>query len=97
MLPSVMGDHKEAVDHSKRERWYGEEVHRSNRFSVVAQKRRPPFCWLWVPGCLPHATQHGSLRDVEAEHLQFAMDARRAPGSVLGYHAEDELAQFSAE
>src|SRR5260370_38212074 len=37
-----------------------------------------------------------SLRYVEAEHSQFSMNTRRAPGQVLGYHAEDEFAQFFA-
>jgi hypothetical protein len=36
--PSVMRNHEEAVEHPKRERRHGEEVHRSNRFSVVTQE-----------------------------------------------------------
>ena len=63
---------------------------------MVAQKCRPSFCRLRISGGLPLPVQHGSLRDIKAKHLQFAMDARCAPGRVLGDHAEDEFAQFSA-
>jgi hypothetical protein len=45
-LPPVMRDYKEAVEHAKRKRRHGEEVHRSNRFSVISQERRPPLCRL---------------------------------------------------
>ncbi len=40
--------------------------------------------------------QYGALRDVEAEHFEFAMNARRAPGGILGDHPEDKSAQFFA-
>ena len=92
--PPVMRDHKEAVEHAKCQRRHGEEVHRRNRLSVVVQECRPPLCRLKIPGRLPHPALHGSLRDVETEHLQLAMDARRTPRPVLGHHAEDEFPQF---
>jgi hypothetical protein len=94
--PPVMRDYKEAMQHSKPESRHGEEIHRSNRFSVVTQKRRPSLRWLRFPGCPPHPAQNSSLREVEPKHFQFAVDARRAPGSVLRHHAEDEFAQFPA-
>ena len=95
-VPPVVGDHKEAIKDIKGQRWHGEEVHRRNRFSMIAEKRCPSFCRLRTSGRLPHPALHRSLRDVVAEHLQFAMDARRSPSSVLGHHAEDQLAQFPA-
>jgi hypothetical protein len=44
----------------------------------------------------PHTSQYVtvSLRDIEAEHLQLAVNARRSPHRVLRDHAEDEFAQF---
>jgi len=49
----------------------------SDRFSVITQKGRPLFRRLRIPVCLPHPAQQGSLRDVEAEHPQLAVDTRR--------------------
>lgn len=40
--------------------------------------------------------QYGSFRDVEAQHLQLTMNARRAPVRVLSDHAENDLTQFLA-
>jgi hypothetical protein len=31
------------------------------------------------------------------KHRQLAVDARSAPGSILGNHAEDEFAQLTAD
>src|ERR1035437_6079196 len=49
-----------------------------------------------APGGLTHPSQHGSFRDVVAEHFQLAMNARRTPSLVFAYHAKDKLAQFLA-
>ncbi len=89
-----MRDHNEAVEQAKCQRRHGEEVHRRNHLSVVDQECRPPLLSAQVPWFPPHPALHGSLRDVEAEHLQLAMNARRTPRPVLGHHAEDEFAQF---
>ena len=94
--PSVMRNHEEAVEHPKRERRHGEEVHRRNSFSVINQKCRPPLRRLRASWGLPHPTQHRSLGDIEAEHLQLTMNPWRTPGWVLGHHAEDKFAYFPA-
>lgn len=94
--PSIMRNNEEAIEHAKGKRGHGEEVHRHNRLAMVAQKRRPSLCRLGISRSLSHPTQHGSLGNVESEHLQLAMNARRTPSGVLGYHAEDEIAQFFA-
>ncbi len=39
--PTIMVDDEEAVEHTERNRWHGEEVHRRNGFPVVAQKCKP--------------------------------------------------------
>ncbi len=94
--PPIMGDDEEAIENAEGECWHGEEVHCGDGFAVIAQKRRPSLRRFRVSRRLPHPTQHGSLRDVEAEHLELAVDARRSPGGVLGDHAEDQYAQFLA-
>jgi len=42
----IMRDHEEAVQHAKGQRRHGKEIHRSNGFAVIAQKRRPTLCRL---------------------------------------------------
>jgi hypothetical protein len=41
-----------------------------------------------------HPSRNRSFRDVEAEHKQFAMNARCSPCRVLRHHAEDQLPNF---
>jgi hypothetical protein len=67
----------------------------------VAMKNPPPVVgddkkavrhtegWIWIPGRLPHATQHSALGNIETQLFQFAMNARRSAGSILSDHAED--------
>jgi len=64
---------------------------------MIAQKGRPSLCRFWIPRRFPHPAQHGPFRNVEAKHLQFAMNPWRAPGWVLPNHAEDEFAEFNAD
>jgi hypothetical protein len=66
-------------------------------FTMIARKGDPSLCRLDVSRCLPHPAQHSSLRDIESEHLQLSMNARRTTGLALGYHAEDMLAQFPVD
>jgi hypothetical protein len=89
-----MGDYEEAVEHPECERRHGEEIHASNRVSVILQKRSPSPRRLWISRSFPHPTQHRSLGDVGAEHLQFTVNARRSPGWILGRHSEDQFTHF---
>ena len=89
--PPIMRDDEEAVENAEGERWHGEEVHRGDGFAMIAQKRRPSLCRFGVSRRFAHPAQDGSLGDVEAEHLQFAVNAGRTPGRILGDHAEDQL------
>ncbi|MGA2654017.1 MAG: hypothetical protein ABSF28_26145 [Terracidiphilus sp.] len=95
--PPVMRDDEETVEYAENQRRQGEEVHRGDGFAMVAEKGCPSLRQLRTPWHSPHPAQHGSFRDIEAEHFQLAMNARRAPSSVLGDHSEDDLAQFSAD
>src|ERR1035437_9363540 len=89
--PPLMRDHKEAVEHAKRKRRHGEEIHCRNRFTVVISECSPSLCGLRIPGRTAHPTQNSSLREVEPKHNKFAMNARFYPRSVVGHHAEDEV------
>lgn len=94
--PPVMCDDEEAIEHAEGQGRDSEEVHRSDGFTVIAQEGRPSFRRFGIPGGFAHPVQHSSFADVEAEHLQFAMDTRRAPSWVVSYHSENQVAQFSA-
>src|ERR1039457_2603898 len=94
--PPVMSNDEEAIENAKGDRRYGEEIHRGNCFTMIAQKCHPSLSWLGTPRHSPHPTQHGTFRSVEAQHLQLTVNARRAPSGILRDHAKDQLAQFSA-
>jgi hypothetical protein len=94
--PPVMSNDEEAIENAKGDRRYGEEIHRGNCFTMIAQKCHPSLSWLGTPRHSPHPTQHGTFRSVEAQHLQLTVNARRAPSGILRDHAKDQLAQFPA-
>ena len=95
--PSIMGDNEEAVKHAEGERGHGKEIHRRDGFPTLAQKGRPSLCRIRIPWRFPHPAQDGPFRNVEAEHLEFAMNPWRAPGWIVRNHAEDEFAEFNAD
>jgi hypothetical protein len=94
--PPIMRNHEEAIQHAKSERWQGEEIHSRNRLTMVAQERSPARGWRGIFGSLSHPPKHGSFRNVEAQHPEFAMDSRRAPSLILGNQAKDQFSHFSA-
>jgi hypothetical protein len=94
---SIMRDDKEAVKHAEGERGHGKEIHRSDGLPMIAQKGRPSFCRIGIPWRIPHPAQDGPFRNVEAKHLQFAMNPWRAPRWIVRNHAEDEFAEFTAD
>jgi hypothetical protein len=94
--PPVMSNDEETIQHAEGERRNGEEVHGRDGFSMIAQERCPSSCRLGISRSLSHPSQHGPLRDIESQHPEFAMDARRAPGAILGYHTEDQLPKVLA-
>ncbi len=92
----VMSNHEEAIQNTESERRHCEEIHRCNRLTMVAQERSPTLGWLGIFRSLPHPPKHGTFRNVEAQHPELAMNPRRAPGAVLGDHAEDMFSQCLA-
>src|SRR5579863_181115 len=92
--PPVMRDDEKAVEHSEGQRGHSKEIHRGDGFPMIAQKRCPSLGRLRTPGRSPHPAQHGSLRNIEAKHLQFAVDTRCAPCRIFRDHSKDEIAQF---
>jgi hypothetical protein len=73
---SVLQDAK-AIEHAEGDRRHGEEVHRGNRFPVIAEKGKPALGRLRISRCPFHPTRDRSLRDLKTEHEKLAMDALR--------------------
>ena len=88
---TVMANEKEAVKHAERERRDREEIHRRDGLAVIAKKRQPAFGGFWAPGCSSHPAGDGRLRYLEAQHEDFAVDARCTPSWILRYHLEDQV------
>src|SRR5438105_11534584 len=53
--------------------------------------------WLGVSRRPLHPAGDGSLGGIEAQHEQFTVNARRAPGWVLRHHTEDQLPNFRGQ
>lgn len=61
---------------------------------VIRKKGAPALGRLGIFRRPLHPAGDGSLGDVKAQHEQFAVNARRAPGWVLRHHAEDQFSNF---
>src|SRR5262249_34778197 len=91
---SVMGNDEEAVEHAKSKRGYGEKIHRGNHLAMILEEGLPSLSSLRVLGGALHPPRDRSLGNIETQLEQFAMDARCAPGGILGSHLEDQLPQL---
>jgi len=89
--PTIVGDYEEAVDDTERDGRDSEEVHCSDRLTMVVQERKPTLRWLRVSWCSFHPTGNRSFRNVETEHEQLAVNARRSPGRILENHSQDQF------
>jgi hypothetical protein len=56
--PPVMRNDEEAIQHAESQRRHGEEIHRCDGLTMVAQKRTPSFCRLGIARRLSHPTCH---------------------------------------
>lgn len=90
--PPVVRDDEEAEQHSEGQDRHREEVHRSDNFPVVAEEGRPSLCRLWTPWRFAYPSHYSSFRNIESEHIKFAMNVRRVPGMVFPNHTEYKLA-----
>jgi len=89
--PTVVTDDEKAIERAEGDRRNREEVHRGNRFTVIAEKGKPAPGWLRISRRPFHPTRDRSLRDIKAEHEKLAMDAWRSPRGVLNDHSEDQF------
>jgi hypothetical protein len=93
----IMCNDEEAVENAEGKRRRNEEVYRSNRLAMIIQKSGTLTRRFGTSRSFSHPAQHGTLGDVEAEHLQLTVNARRAPSAIFGDRVKDELTQSPAD
>jgi hypothetical protein len=93
--PTTMSNDKEAIKRIGSDRRHSEEVHRRDGFPVISRKGDPALGCLWVPRRSFHPAGNRSFRNIETEHENLAVDARRLPSWILGDNAEDRLSDFT--
>jgi hypothetical protein len=95
-LTPVVADEEKAVQHTKRERWDGEKVHRGNGLAMVSEERQPWLDGIGISwGSLP--SRDTPFREIETQLAQFAVNARGSPGRILGNHSKDQGADLFAD
>jgi hypothetical protein len=88
--PAVMTNDEEAVEHAERDARYREEIHCSDGFAVIMKKSEPPLGRFRIFGCSLHPPGNCSLRYVETEHQEFAVDAGSTPSWILHDHPKNQ-------
>src|SRR5450631_4217254 len=90
-MPPIVADDEETVEQAERNRGNGEEVHRSDGFSKIAQKGEPTFGWFGISRRSSHPAGDRSLRDIKTKHQKLAVNAWCTPGRVLDHRMENEI------
>jgi len=96
-LTPVVADNKKAVQNTKRERWDGEKVHRRYGLAMVSEERQPLLDGICISRGSPDPSRDTPFRDIETQLEQFAVNARRSPGRILGNHTENQGADLFAD
>src|SRR5215472_2511979 len=96
-LTPVVADDEKAVQNTKHERWDGEKVHRSNGVAIVPEERQPLLDGIWTSRGSPDPSRDTPFREIETQLEQFAVNARRSPGGILGNHLKDQGANLLAD
>jgi hypothetical protein len=71
-----------------------EEVHRGNGLAMISEERQPSLPGIWISRSSPDPSRNTPFRDIETQLEQFAVNARRSPGGILGNHTEDHGAKW---
>src|SRR6266481_2691717 len=85
-----MPHNQQAVEQTKRDCRYDEQIHRGDAVGMIAKERPPALGWrVSSPG---HVLGHAGLSDIDAELEEFSMDPRRSPQRIGNAHLADKLA-----
>jgi hypothetical protein len=96
-LTPVVADYEKAVQNAKRERWDGEKVHRRDGLAMVSEEREPLLDGISISRGSLEPSRDTAFREMETQLEQFAVNARRSPGRILGNHSKDQGANFFAD
>ena len=87
-----MLDHKQAVQQPESDCRYGEEIQRYDDFVMILEKGQPTSLEIATTPELPQTASHRSLRDLESQLPQFAVDPGSAPTGIFFSWFERKLA-----
>jgi len=93
-LPTIMADDEKTVEHAKGDRCTVKKSIAAIASPVIPQECKPARRRFRISRCSPHPTRDGSLRYIESEHQELSMDARCAPGWILGDHSKYQVSNF---
>src|SRR6266852_4033768 len=85
-----MPHNQQAVEQTKRDCRYDEQIHRGDAVGMIAKERPPALGWR--VSSLGHVLGHTGLSDIDAELEEFSMDPRRSPQRIGNAHLADKLA-----
>jgi hypothetical protein len=91
-----MLDDRDKIQNSKGEAWHGEEVHRCNDLSMIAQECRPEWPEV-VRGWTMRIARYSARRNIKAELEKLTMDSRSSPRRILGYWLMDEILKLGID
>jgi len=93
LAPSVVED-EEDVEHAERGGGDHEEVDRGDDLAVVGGKGAPSLPFVGRSRAPGHGAGDGALGDLQAELLDLAVNAGRAPARILSGHPANEGADL---
>src|ERR1700687_1085668 len=85
-----MPHNQQAVEQTKRDCRYDEQIHRGDAVGMIAKERPPALGWR--VSSLGHVLGHAGLPDIDADLEEFSMDPRRSPQRISNAHLADKLA-----
>src|ERR1700687_4410223 len=75
-----MPHNQQAVEQTKRDCRYDEQIHRGDAVGMIAKERSPALGWrVSSPG---HVLGHAGLSDIDEDLEEFSMDPRRSPQRI---------------
>src|SRR5580658_8368999 len=92
-------DHKQAIEHNKRQCGNGKEVKRRDHFAMVVEECCPAlrFAPVGVKLQPTQISRYGGLRNIQPQLEQFAVNTRCPPARVVSLHPTNQLADLAAD
>src|ERR1700680_263767 len=64
---------------------------------MIPEESEPALRRIWISRGSPNPSRDTPFREIETQLDQFAVNARRSPGRILGRHTEDQGAHLLAD